>query len=154
MLSKSKKFLVIIVSAASCIMLTACSQSKKDLIVGKWKCNESSEIGLVEADIEYLKDGRSSAFFEVVGESEGVDITFSGTMAGIWSIENSTLTEELSKVSILNATANGQQIPLESFGEQVSKSMVNIPITSEIELLTEKRLLTHEPDSTMTCSRR
>ncbi|MEP2651680.1 MAG: hypothetical protein ABJH06_06760 [Paraglaciecola sp.] len=153
--TNTSKWIKLTLACAIFMVFAACDGSKKQLLIGKWDCLGVMEDIQIKADVEYLKDGRSTAWFEMTVEEGNNEITFNGTLIGTWSLDAQTLTEETTKVNLVTVMAKGKRLPVEAFQSQLTSTMVGMPTTSQIEVLTEHRLVSYDPDSTtVSCTRK
>lgn len=129
------------------------SAQREDQLIGGWSCLQRTEKGTATADVNYASGGRFSAQLEMDLEEDGSKIEMFATAAGTWELEDDKLTEEVTKLTIVNATVNGIAIEDIAAIKRFEDSMVNQVSTSTIKTLDEENLLVTADDSSMSCDR-
>ena len=84
---------------------------------------------------------------------QGVTVEIGGTMRGTWELEGDTLTEEITRVTLVSAEANGQQIPVSQLPPEFAEAMTESIGSSEIVSLDERQLVVRTDGIITSCDR-
>jgi hypothetical protein len=140
------------------VVLAGCDQIKPgysdDDLIGGWSCSVDTEGGTISGDVEYAKGGRSSAFYEIAMEEDGVAIEIVGSAAATWELDGDKLTEEVTKFSIIAMTVGFIPITDGALLRNSENAMVNQVTTSTIKSLDGKTLLLTSSEGETSCQRR
>ncbi|MAS08534.1 hypothetical protein [Salinisphaera sp.] len=135
------------------LSVSACSKSQEELLIGNWECNANDEGMNISAEMEYVRNGKSTAMMEITGQESGVAIAIDALGQGSWTLSDGELVETIDKLNFISFTVGGEELPTDAIPPELRDSIVGASTGSEIVQLDERVLITKNAGATYTCTR-
>lgn len=148
-----KSIQVSVLSVLTLVGLAGCTKSQEELLIGSWECSSAEDGMTISADVEYVRNGKSTAGIEMTGQESGVAISIAGLGQGSWEITDGELVETIDKFNFLSFTVGGEELPPETVPPELKDSIVGASAGSEIIQLDEQVLITKNAGTKYTCTR-
>ena len=143
--------------AGALLAIAACASTPprpEQALLGTWACESKVDDTTIKGDITYLAGGAANLAIAISGAGQVV-FEATGTGEGSWKLsqDGAQLEETVTKLNVVSAKANGNDIPPALAQAFVEPALPDLNATSKIELGSDRLVKTGTDGTVTNCTR-